>query len=80
MLKPQIKVHCDVYAENYVDPKAFASHLHRQIGNTSTTNSSTDDGLFNNRSTSCDESWLISGRCEETSKYPKAADLSQVCS
>ena len=58
--KPQIKVNCDVYAENYVDPIAFASHLHRQIGNTSTTNSSTGDSLFNNPSTSCDESWFTS--------------------
>ena len=56
----QIKVHCEVYATNYVDPIAFASHLHHQIGNTSTTNSSTGDSLFNNPSTSCDESWFTS--------------------
>jgi hypothetical protein len=56
----QIKVHCEVYATNYVDPIAFADHLHHQIGNTSTTNTSTGQSLFNNRSTSCNEGWLTS--------------------
>jgi hypothetical protein len=58
--QPQIKVNCEVYATNYVDPIAFADHLHHQIGNTSTTNSSTGNSLLNNRSTSCNESWLTS--------------------
>ena len=58
--QPQIKVNCKVYATNYVDPIALASHLHHQIGNTSTTNSSTGQSLFNNRSTSCNEGWLTS--------------------
>ncbi len=56
----QIKVHCEVYATNYVDPIALAPHLHHQIGNTSTTNSSTGDSLFNNPTTSCNEGWLTS--------------------
>ena len=52
---PQIKVHCEVYATNHVDPIALVRHLHRQIGNTSTTNSSTGESLFNNLCTSCNE-------------------------
>jgi hypothetical protein len=51
----QIKVHCEVYATNRVDPIASAHHLHRQIGNTSTTNESTGKSLFNNHSTSCEQ-------------------------
>ena len=58
--QPRIKVHCEVYATNYVDPIAFSDHLHHQIGNTSTTNTSTGTSLFNNRSTSCNESWFTS--------------------
>ena len=58
--KPQIKVNCKVYATNHVDPIAFSDHLHHQIGNTSTTNRSTGDSLFNNRGTSCGEGWFTS--------------------
>ena len=58
--QPQIKVHCEVYATNYVDPIALSDHLHRQIGNTSTTNRSTGDSLFNDRGTSCNEGWFTS--------------------
>ncbi len=36
--EPRIKVSCDVYATNRVDPIADSEHLHRQIGNTSLTN------------------------------------------
>jgi hypothetical protein len=53
--QPQIKVNCDIHATNRVDPIALSKHLHHQIGNTSTTNSSTGDSLLNNRGTSCDE-------------------------
>jgi Domain of unknown function (DUF1996) len=56
----QIKVQCKVYATNHVDPIALASHLHHQIGNTSTTNSSTGDSLLNNPTTSCDRPWFTS--------------------
>jgi preprotein translocase subunit SecG len=56
----QIKVHCEVYATNYVDPIALSPHLHHQIGNTSTTNESTGDSLFNNPTTSCDKPWFTS--------------------
>ncbi len=56
--EPRIKVNCDIYATNYVDPIAFASHLHHQFGNTSTTNKSTADSLFNSKTTSCDMAWF----------------------
>lgn len=56
--QPRIKVNCKVYATNYVDPIAGTTHLHNQIGNTSTTNSSTGTSLFNNHSTSCNQSWF----------------------
>jgi uncharacterized protein DUF1996 len=58
--QPRIKVNCKVYATNYVDPIAHTDHLHHQIGNTSTTNSSTGESLFNNPRTSCNESWFTS--------------------
>jgi hypothetical protein len=58
--QPQIKVNCEVYATNHVDPIASSDHLHHQIGNTSTTNSSTGESLFDNRGTSCNAGWLTS--------------------
>ena len=58
--QPQIKVSCNVYATNRVDPIALSKHLHHQIGNTSTTNASTGDSLFNNTGTSCNMPWLTS--------------------
>jgi Domain of unknown function (DUF1996) len=65
----QIKVTCEVYATNHVDPIAFADHLHHQIGNTSTTNSSTGNSLLNNRSTSCDEGWFTSAGWFPVERY-----------
>src|SRR5215218_587081 len=50
-----IRFSCNVYATNQVDPIAFSLHQHRQIGNTSTSNTSTGDSLFNNKSTSCEK-------------------------
>jgi hypothetical protein len=58
--QPRIKVNCKVYATNVVDPIAGTTHQHNQIGNTSTTSSSTGSSLFNNRSTSCNQSWFTS--------------------
>jgi Domain of unknown function (DUF1996) len=58
--QPRIKVHCEVYATNRVDPIAHTDHLHHQIGNTSTTNSSTGTSLFNKGRTSCDRRWFTS--------------------
>ena len=67
--QPQIKVHCEVYATNRVDPIALSTHLHHQIGNTSTTNTSTGESLFNNLSTSCNESWLTSAGWFPVERY-----------
>ena len=66
---PQIKVHCEVYATNHVDPIAHAHHLHHQIGNTSTTNESTGESLFNNLSTSCDQEWFTSAGWFPVERY-----------
>jgi hypothetical protein len=59
--EPRIKVSgCEVYDTNYVDPIAFTDHLHRHFGNTSTTNRSTGESLFDNKRTSCNEDWFTS--------------------
>jgi len=61
--EPRIKVSgCEVYATNYVDPIAFTEHLHHQFGNTSTTNQSMGESLFNAGlgATSCKEDWFTS--------------------
>ncbi len=65
----QIKVRCQVYATNYVDPIALAPHLHHQIGNTSTTNVSTGDSLLNNPTTSCDQPWFTSAGWFPVERY-----------
>ena len=67
--QPQIKVNCEVYATNYVDPIAHTDHRHHQIGNTSTTNSSTANSLFNNLRTSCDKSWFTSAGWFPVERY-----------
>lgn len=71
----QIKVNCDVYATNHVDPIAFADHLHHQIGNTSTTNKSTANSLLNNRSTSCDKAWFTSAGWFPVERYESVSDV-----
>ena len=43
-----------------MDPIAHTSHLHRQFGNTSTTNNSPAASLFNHARTSCDVRWFTS--------------------
>lgn len=58
--EPRIKVHCEVYETNRVDPIAYSAHLHHHFGNTSTTNQSTGDSLFANDRTSCDRGWFTS--------------------
>jgi len=58
--EPQIKVNCNIYDTNRVDPIAYSAHLHHQFGNTSTTNQSTADSLFSNTRTSCDANWFTS--------------------
>jgi len=71
----QIKVHCEVYATNYVDPIAFSDHLHRQIGNTSTTNRSTGESLLNNRSTSCDKEWFTTAGWFPVERYESVSGV-----
>jgi len=56
----RIKVACEVYDTNTVDPIAHSTHRHRQFGNTSTTNQSTGDSLLANTETSCDQEWFTS--------------------
>ena len=48
-----LRVSCEIYDTNRVDPIALSPHLHHQFGNTSTTNESTGDGLRDNKATSC---------------------------
>jgi hypothetical protein len=52
-----------------VDPIAFSRHLHYQFGNTSTTNTSTGTSLFNNRTTSCFDSWFTSAGWFPVERY-----------
>ena len=54
----RIKVGCEVYDTNMVDPIARSTHLHHQFGNTSTTNQSTGDSLLANTTTSCLADWF----------------------
>ncbi len=65
---------CDVYATNLVDPIAFSSHLHAQIMNTSTSNTSTGESLKTAASTSCqaEDNWATSGGW-----YPQTQELSK---
>lgn len=53
---------CRVYAYNLVDPIAFSSHVHAQLGNTSTSNSSTGASLkaWGRNSCSSASSWFTS--------------------
>jgi len=48
-----MRVSCQIYDTNRVDPIALSSHLHHQFGNTSTTNESTWYSLRDNKATSC---------------------------
>ena len=73
--RPQIKVHCEVYATNHVDPIAFSDHLHNQIGNTSTTNKSTGTSLLNNRSTSCDKDWFTTAGWFPVERYESVSGV-----
>ncbi len=75
--EPRIKTNsCKIYDTNQVDPIASASHVHRQFGNTSTSNESTGKSLFEHNETSCSEEsgwfmsagWLPVERYEEVSR------------
>jgi hypothetical protein len=50
-----IRVACEDYAMNQFDPIGHATHLHRQIGNTSLNNDSTYESLYSHKATSCEE-------------------------
>jgi len=67
--EPRLKTGCTIYDTNRVDPIAFAQHLHHQFGNTSTTNTSTGTSLFNNKSTSCRDSWFTSAGWFPVERY-----------
>jgi hypothetical protein len=56
----RIKIQCNVYATNTVDPIMFAQHQHHQIGNTTTTNTSTGASLKAANRTSCSFPWWTS--------------------
>jgi hypothetical protein len=58
--EPRIKINCEIYSTNRVDPIAHTLHLHHHFGNTSTTNSSTAKSLFNRHTTSCNKKWFTS--------------------
>jgi uncharacterized protein DUF1996 len=69
--QPRIKVHCEVYATNYVDPIAFADHLHHHFGNTSTSNASTGESLLaaGSGTTSCDMPWFTTAGWFPVERY-----------
>jgi Domain of unknown function (DUF1996) len=58
-----VRVSCDIYATNRVDPIVLGSgHLHDQIGNLSTSDSSTYESLHASKATSCDGAfWTNAG-------------------
>jgi hypothetical protein len=56
----RIKVQCNVYATNRVDPIAHTGHQHHQIGNTTTNDRSMGQSLKNANTTSCSDSWFTS--------------------
>ena len=67
--EPRIKVDCRTYDTNRVDPIASSAHLHHQFGNTSTTNSSTGDTLFDSKTTSCDMDWFTTAGWFPVERY-----------
>jgi hypothetical protein len=69
--EPRIKVNCDIYATNHVDPIAHTDHLHHHFGNTTTTTSSTGELLFNAGSgtTSCDMNWFTTAGWFPVERY-----------
>lgn len=67
------RIPCDIYATNRVDPIASTLHLHRQFGNTSTSNTSTGDSLYANKDTSCDASWWTNAGWFPVERYEPVA-------
>jgi uncharacterized protein DUF1996 len=56
----RIKIQCNVYDTNTVDPIFFTELLHNHFGNTTTTNSSTGASLKAANRTSCAAPWFTS--------------------
>src|SRR5918994_1011111 len=73
--EPGLKNSCSLYNTNRVDPIAFSRHLHYQFGNTSTTNQSTGTSLFNNRTTSCVDSWFTSAGWFPVQRYEPVSSV-----
>lgn len=73
--EPRIQVGCGNYATNQVDPIAFSTHLHRQFGNTTTTNESTGKSLQARGSTSCRKPSITSAMWVPVEKGEPASRL-----
>jgi hypothetical protein len=56
----RIKLQCNVYATNMVDPIFNTDHLHSHIGNRTTTDESTGESLKAAGTTSCNAPWFTS--------------------
>jgi hypothetical protein len=52
-----MRASCDIYATNPYDPVGHAHHQHRQFGNTSLTDESTGESLYENKDSSCEAGW-----------------------
>jgi hypothetical protein len=74
--EPRIKPDCEIYDTNRVDPIASSSHLHRQFGNTTTTNESTAGRLLANRKTSCKDDWYTSAGWFPVERYEPVTRVS----
>lgn len=71
-----IRASCNIYATNQVDPIAFAQHLHRQFGNTSTTNESTGESLYASKATSCTKApWLTNAAWVPVERYESVPNV-----
>jgi hypothetical protein len=72
-----IRVHCDIYATNRVDPIVVGSeHLHRQFGNLSTDDLSTFESLYANKETSCDGIWWTNAGWFPVERYEPVTSIS----
>jgi hypothetical protein len=70
-----IRVSCDIYATNRVDPIAFAQHLHSQFGNLSTSNSSTAATLYASKATSCNAPWWTNAGWVPVERYEQVPNV-----
>ncbi len=71
-----IRVACDVYATNQVDPIVIGSgHLHNQVGNLSTNDSSTFESLYASKATSCDGKWWTNAGWFPVERYEPVSSM-----